>query len=232
MIKHLFTQKHTPLALACALALGLISGTALSQSETELKGYVVNLDGEVWRNSYGECWRSNSVPSPESIAQCEPEMVSPSTTAVKPPTVVAQVTPTPAPAPAPAPAPVAMSLSATPLFAFDSALLRPEGRTKLDRIAREINDMKAESIMITGHTDHLGSASYNQNLSEQRAETVKTYLVGRGIDASRMQATGRGHMQPVVRASECMNLKDAPLIQCLQPNRRVEVQVSGTGTPR
>jgi OmpA-OmpF porin, OOP family len=92
--------------------------------------------------------------------------------------------------------------------------------------------MNAERIMITGHTDRLGSAAYNQRLSEQRAEAVRAYLVSRGLDANRIQAEGRGHTQPVTRAADCTGARDDRLISCLQPDRRVDVQVSGTGLPR
>jgi OmpA-OmpF porin, OOP family len=225
-MKHLFTQKHTHFALSCALALGLMSGAALSQ--TAPQGYVVNADGQVWRNAAGECWRTSSGPAPESRAQCEPATAAapaPSTAAAEPPArpvEFAQMTPVP----------VAMTLSAATLFAFDSADLRPEGRTELDRLARDVRDMEAERIMITGHTDRLGSTAYNQQLSEKRAEAVRAYLVSRGMDANRIQAAGRGHMQPVTRAADCTGARGERLISCLQPDRRVDVQVSGTGIPR
>jgi OmpA-OmpF porin, OOP family len=225
-MRHLFTQKHTHLALSCALALGLMSGAALSQ--TEMPGYVVNSDTQVWRNAAGDCWRTQFGPDAASRVQCEPE-----TAAAPPPRAAVAAPPArPVEVAQAAPAPVAMSLSAATLFAFDSAVLRPEGRTELDRLSRDIGNMNAERIMITGHTDRLGSAAYNQRLSEQRAEAVRAYLVSRGLDANRIQAQGRGHTQPVTRAADCTGPRSDRLISCLQPDRRVDVQVSGTGTPR
>ncbi|MFN2349775.1 MAG: OmpA family protein [Thioalkalivibrio sp.] len=225
-MKQRFTQKHSHLALSCALALGLMSGAALSQ--TTPQGYVVNTDNQVWRNAEGDCWRTDSGPTPASRTQCEPAPVAapaPSAAAPEPaarPVELAQM----------APVPVAMTLSAATLFAFDSADLSPEGRTELDRLARDVRNMDAERIMITGHTDRLGSAAYNQQLSEQRAQAVRAYLVSLGMDANRLQATGRGHTQPVTRAADCTGARDDRLINCLQPDRRVDVEVSGTGIPR
>ena len=77
------------------------------------------------------------------------------------------------------------------------------------------------NIVITGHADRIGSANYNQKLSEQRANAVKTYLVGKGVAASRLTAVGKGEANPVV---VCKERKMAELIKCLEPNRRVEVE--------
>lgn len=214
------TQKHTRLALSCALALSVMSGAALSQTAPSGQGYVVNTDGQVWRNAAGECWRTTSAPTPESRAQCEP--VPAPSAAVAEPVEFAQMTPTA----------VAMTLSASTLFAFDSATLRPEGRTELDQLAREVRNMEPETVTIVGHTDRLGAPDYNQRLSEQRAEAVKAYLVSQGIDANRIRATGKGHTQPVTASAECSGPRSDRVINCLQPDRRVEVEVSGTRIER
>ncbi|WP_377701154.1 OmpA family protein [Pseudoduganella sp. UC29_71] len=148
------------------------------------------------------------------------------------------VPPAPAPAPAPepvaapAPAPVAppppppaprfekVTMSATELFAFDSAKLNPN-QPKLDELATLLNNNPSVgNVTITGHTDRLGSDKYNQKLSEQRANAVKAYLTGKGVAAERLNAVGKGESQPVV---QCDNKKRADLIKCLEPNRRVEV---------
>ena len=143
--------------------------------------------------------------------------------------------PAPAPAPvvaAPPPAPVApppppparfekVTMSATELFAFDSAKLNPN-QPKLDDIATLLNNNTGVSnIVITGYADRIGSKKYNQKLSEQRAASVKDYLVGKGVDGSRLSIQGKGEENPVVT---CNNKKRADLIKCLEPNRRVEVE--------
>jgi outer membrane protein OmpA-like peptidoglycan-associated protein len=114
-----------------------------------------------------------------------------------------------------------LTLSARELFDFDSTQLRlPQPR--LDDIAQALAyNPQIENVVITGHTDRLGAKEYNQKLSERRAETVKQYLISKGVDPRRLQAIGRGESQPVV---DCKDKSQAALIQCLEPNRRVEVE--------
>jgi OOP family OmpA-OmpF porin len=84
-----------------------------------------------------------------------------------------------APAPAPMPAPVTLrrvSFSAESLFGFDQSALRPEGKAALDTFARELAGTRFEVIVVEGHADRIGSATYNQKLSLQRADAVKAYL--------------------------------------------------------
>ena len=113
------------------------------------------------------------------------------------------------------------TLSATELFGFDSAELHMP-QPKLDEIAAELGKHgEVGSVDINGYTDHLGTAKYNQKLSEQRANAVKNYLTSKGIDPARLKAQGLGEANPVV---VCTEKKRAALIQCLEPNRRVEVE--------
>jgi OOP family OmpA-OmpF porin len=86
---------------------------------------------------------------------------------------------------------------------------------------------KLEVVLVTGHTDRIGSDAYNQKLSERRADAVRDYLVSKGVDKAKIEAIGLGEKQPLVQCDQ-KNLKD--LIACLQPNRRVEVQAKGETT--
>lgn len=150
------------------------------------------------------------------------------------------VAPAPMPAPvavAPMPAPVVIapvpqrvSFSADTLFGFDKSTVRPEGRVELDKFSSQLGGTRYESIRVEGHTDRLGSTAYNQTLSEERAESVKNYLVTSGnIDPTRISAVGKSETQPVTAAGDCSdNLARSALINCLQPDRRVEVEVTGT----
>ena len=152
------------------------------------------------------------------------------------PPPVAAVAPAPAPEPvaqaepAPAPVPVApppparfetVTLEATKLFEFDKAdLIMPS--PKLDDIAAALQaDTSITDVDITGYTDRLGSEKYNLRLSERRANSVRDYLVSKGVDANRLKAYGKGEANPLV---QCTEKNRQALINCLEPNRRVEVE--------
>lgn len=150
--------------------------------------------------------------------------------------------PAPAPAPpvvvqAPAPAPIIQTvtierynLMADALFNYDRhdlANLRPEGKARLDNLAARLKTLSGvEAIKLTGHADRLGGDNYNQRLSERRAETVKNYLISKGVDSNLMQTSFRGETEPLT--TQCSgNTRTKPLIECLQADRRVEVEVQG-----
>jgi OmpA-OmpF porin, OOP family len=157
-----------------------------------------------------------------------------------------QEAPKPAPAPAPAPqpqftqvkpAPVAkpepkkpalVNLASRELFEFNKATLTNDARAKLDSEGlaklRDIGELRY--INVNGHADRIGTAQYNQQLSEKRAEAVRAYLVSKGVDAARVETFGFGKTTPV---KSCPDQKDRKaLIECLAPNRRVEVEIQGT----
>lgn len=122
-----------------------------------------------------------------------------------------------------------VSFSAESLFGFDKSAVRPEGRGALDQFAKELSGTQFDVITVEGHTDRLGSTAYNQQLSTERAEAVKNYLVtSGGIDAMKIRASGKGETAPLTKADECKgNKPSAKLIACLQADRRVDVEVSG-----
>jgi OOP family OmpA-OmpF porin len=145
--------------------------------------------------------------------------------AAQPPVAPAMLQePAPVVAPPPPAAPARfekVTLSATELFGFDSDKLTA-AQPKLDNIAGVLNaNAEITSVDITGYADRLGNDKYNQKLSERRANTVKDYLVSKGVAATRLNAVGKGEANPVV---ECSEKNRAALIKCLEPNRRVEVE--------
>lgn len=147
--------------------------------------------------------------------------------------VVAPAQPSYAPIVTVAPAPLKerINLSADALFKFDKwqpENMLPQGRAELDALAtklREYQTMGDIRIVITGHTDRKGDDMYNMNLSQLRAQTVRAYLVNQGVDPASILAVGAGESQPVKECST--NLPRQQEIDCLQPNRRVTVDING-----
>jgi OOP family OmpA-OmpF porin len=121
-----------------------------------------------------------------------------------------------------------LTLDADTLFDFDKATLRPAGRDTLDSFIGKLKDISPETIMTVGHADRFGSDAYNQKLSERRVATVKAYMVSKGVDQGRIYAEGKGETQPVTKAGDCLGAKSAKTIACLQPDRRVDIEVIGT----
>ncbi|HEY5580703.1 MAG TPA: OmpA family protein, partial [Rhodoferax sp.] len=136
-------------------------------------------------------------------------------------------------APPPPPPPVLprkVSFSADSLFDFDKASVKPGGQQELDKFSAELKGTQFDVINVTGHTDRIGSHVYNQKLSERRAEAVKGYLVtSAGVAADKIVPKGVDGAEPVTKPGDCKGTKATKaLIACLQPDRRVEVEVVGT----
>ena len=154
-------------------------------------------------------------------ADCPPQRAIAAQTPV--PVIVAQ---------APAPIKERINLGADALFKFDKwqpEKMLPKGKMELDELAaklRQYQDLGDTRIVITGHTDRKGDDMYNMNLSQLRAQTVRSYLVQRGVNPSSMIAAGAGESQPVRECST--NLPRQQEIDCLQPNRRVTLDVTVT----
>jgi OOP family OmpA-OmpF porin len=152
--------------------------------------------------------------------------------------VVAEAAPEPAPIaaapepmPEPAPAPVVctptvetITLQAEKLFGFDKAKLADTSEIDTQVVAKMKENPIFASVKIVGHTDKLGSAEYNQKLSERRANQVRDYIISQGIDASRLIAVGKGEDVPKVNCDDVKGRKAQ--IECLAPNRRVEVEAT------
>ena len=119
------------------------------------------------------------------------------------------------------PKPVAekVTFAADVLFDFDKSVIKPEGKSKLDDISNKVRGINLEVVIAIGHADSIGSDAYNQRLSVRRAESVKAYLVSKGIEPNRIYTEGKGEKQPVASNKT----KDGR-----QKNRRVEIEVIGT----
>jgi OOP family OmpA-OmpF porin len=126
------------------------------------------------------------------------------------------------------PSPVPFKVAIDTLFDFDRATLKPKGRLLLDKLADRIGRTDFQTIDIVGHTDRIGSTSYNRQLSERRAEAVRDYLGASGLDSKKFAAEGAGSSEPVTTPSQCSSLRGNRLIECLQPDRYAELKIAGT----
>ena len=161
----------------------------------------------------------------------EPEKPAPQP-APPPPKPAPPPEPKPAPPPPPPapekpkpppekPKPVAekITFAADVLFDFDKAVVKPEGKSKLDDISSKVRGINLEVVIAIGHADWIGTDQYNQRLSVRRAESVKAYLVSKGIEGNRVYTEGKGEKQPVA---------DNKTREGRAKNRRVEIEVIGT----
>jgi OmpA-OmpF porin, OOP family len=180
-------------------------------------GYVIDSSGKVVRNSDPDslCWRTGHWEKEDATMECDPDLVP------QPEQVVE------APAPVIAP-PEKITFSADALFDFDSATLKPEGMQALDSFADQLASLNYDLIIAVGYADRIGNEDYNKKLSVRRAESVKEYLVThKAIDQDRIFTDGKGEANPVTGDS-CHDANKNALIECLAPDRRVEIEVAGT----
>ncbi|MGH8799681.1 MAG: OmpA family protein [Casimicrobiaceae bacterium] len=217
----------------------MLAGAAFGQADPKNTGYWLEQygtpDNNVWRSGTGLCWRAGYWTPAMAIRECDPDLVK--TAAPAPTPAPAMTPPAAAPAPAPAPAPGAqvqkITLASKALFDFDKAVLKPEGKAALDsEVIDKLRDVtRLELVLVTGHTDRIGTQAYNQRLSERRANTVRDYLVSRGVARDKIETLGMGKTQPIPGVV-CNQKNLRELIACLAPNRRVEVEVKGEAVRR
>ncbi|RLJ64777.1 outer membrane protein OmpA [Sulfurisoma sediminicola] len=215
-------KNTTKLSLLAVTLLGIGASAYAQTPGVDMKGtvgYVIDQRGYVAKSGYGLCWRTGYWTPAMAIAECDPDLVK------------KEAPPAPAPAaPAATPKPAAekITLAADALFDFDKATLRPEGKKSLDELAAKAKGINLEVIIAVGHADRIGADAYNQKLSEKRSASVKDYLVSKGIEANRIYAEGKGEKQPVTGDKCKGDKRTKQLIECLQPDRRVEIEVIGT----
>lgn len=216
---NLHIRKQISLAIAYAFAVGAMSSALAAEINHADAGYLTDTRGSAVRSGSGLCWNAGT--ASEANLECDPPAAGP---------VAAVVAPAPAPVAAVvAPKPVAerVTLDADTLFDFDKSTLRPAGKEALDVFVVGLKDISPEAIAVVGHTDRFGSDNYNQRLSDQRAATVKAYLVSKGVDAGRVSTEGRGESQPATKSGDCQGAKSTAIVACLQPDRRVDIEIIG-----
>ena len=196
----------TALLAACATGSGG-KGPDVTADQNDT-GYVTSRDGGVVTGKFGECFHDKAFKASHAIVECDPDLVP----KAPPP-------PPPPPPAAPQPTSEKVSFAADTFFGFDRAVLKDEGKQKLDDIVNQLDGVALEVIVAVGHTDSVGPEAYNQRLSVRRAEAVKAYLVSKGIEANRVYTEGKGEAQPVA---------DNKTKDGRAKNRRVEIEVVGS----
>ncbi|MDO9401161.1 MAG: OmpA family protein [Polaromonas sp.] len=173
----------------------------------------------VWKNGTNElCWRDANWTPATAAPGCDGAIV-PAKAAPAPAPAAAPAPPAAAPAAVAPPAATKVTYAADAFFDFDKSVLKPAGKAKLDDLVGKIKGINLEVIIAVGHTDSVGSDSYNQKLSVRRSEAVKAYLVSKGIEKNRVYTEGKGEKQPVA---------DNKTSEGRAKNRRVEIEVVGT----
>lgn len=226
-------MKSRTIAILLAAA-GVFSAVGAAQAQSAAdRVYAIDSRNEVVKSGAGLCWRTGywtpaaAANDPAGCScdkdlmpktQCDPVAVAPAGAS----TATAQAPAAAAPVPA-----KAITLGAKELFGFNSATLSKGGAAEIDKqiIAKLPEVGKVSFVLVTGHTDRLGSHEYNQKLSEKRADAVKAYLVKKGMKAEMIETMGAGKTQPVPGVSCKDDLPHAKLIECLAPNRRVVVEI-------
>lgn len=208
-------------ALFSGAALAHETGTEHKHSDPVKKPEAYGIDerGVVVRNTQGLCWRTNYWTPAMAIHECDPDLV-------KKADVVADSGAKPAATSTSAPEKITFSADA--LFDFNSAKLKPAGIQALNEFLNGLKGVKYDLIIAVGYADRIGSDDYNKKLSLRRAESVKAHMVSKGIDANRIFADGKGEANPVTGHNCKGDKKTKALIDCLAPDRRVEVEVAGT----
>src|SRR5574343_2040688 len=179
-----------------SLVLALLAGIGFSAVAQE-RVYVIDQRDVVAKSGFGLCWRTGywtpaAAAADKAGCECDKDLLPASACA-------------PAAAQGAAPAGAAagvkptgekITVAADALFDFNKAVLRPEGKKKLDELVSKAQAIKLEVILAVGHTVCIGGDAYNQKLSEKRAAAVKEYLVAKGVEANRVYTEGKGEKQP------------------------------------
>jgi OOP family OmpA-OmpF porin len=210
-------------------SIGLFAAAGAAQAQTALdRVYVIDQRGEVAMSGAGLCWRTGfwtpaAAAKDPAGCKCDKDLLPKE---VCEPAVIAKAAP--AAGPSAKPSADKITVAADALFDFDKATLRPAGKQKLDEVVAKSKEIKLEVIIAVGHTDRFGSDAYNQKLSEKRAAAVKAYLVSKGVEANRVYTEGKGKKNPVTKPDQCPGAKSKKVIECLQPDRRVDIELIGT----
>jgi len=186
--------------------LAVVAASMLSVTQVQAaEGYWNEAGGSVWRSGSGECIHTGFWTMDMAIVGCDGK--------------VAEMAPEPVAAPA-----AMTSATASVNFGFDSADLDPASKAAVDSLLEEVkSNGSIKTVRLTGHTDRIGTEDYNLDLSLRRAGAVSEYLTqNAGVDPQMIEISGKGESEPLVA---CDGIRGAAALECLAPNRRVQVDL-------
>lgn len=219
--------------IAFGITLGIGTASVFAQTASDIKAspssssYLQNSHGVISRSPFGLCWRIGHWTPADAVPGCDgelaPPIAKPTAPAVVPPAALTQA---PVASPAPKRCDFVVTLNNDQTFAFNKAVLSVAAKTRIDNevMARLANCAEVDIVLVIGHTDRLGSHQYNQRLSEKRADAVAAYLKSKGLTAP-LDTLGAGKTQSIKSCDD--KLPRAQLIECMAPNRRVEIEARG-----
>jgi len=187
---------------------GVVTVAAGATSAQSVDNWV-NATGTPWRNGDGTlCWR-DAAWTPATAAKGCDGFLEPKKAAAAPakPAAKPKVTQT------------KITLQADTLYDFDKATLKPEGKATLDKVAADLKKIRLEVVIAVGNTDSVGSDAYNMALGQRRAQSVKAYLISKGVDGSRIYTESKGKSNPVATNATA---------EGRAKNRRTDIEVVGT----
>jgi OOP family OmpA-OmpF porin len=182
---------------------GVITVAATATSAQNVDNWV-NSSGLAWKNGDGTlCWRDASWTPATAAKGCDGFLAPKAAAAAKKSSVTQSK----------------ITLQADTLYDFDKATLKAEGQATLDKIAKDLSKIKLEVIIAVGNTDSVGTDAYNMALGQRRAQSVKAYLVSKGVDGSRIYTESKGKSNPVASNATA---------EGRAKNRRTDIEVVGT----
>lgn len=225
-MRSIFIKREVFLAVACAMALGAFSAVANAQPrEVNETSLLLDTRSAPVMNATGLCWHTGYGPAPLWTAGCHAEGPMPVAQYVAP---VAQPAVPAVVAAAPLPVYEKVALEARVLFDSNKSDLNSAGRSSLDDFVSRMGGLDAQSVMAIGYADRMGSETANQILSEERVNAVKSYLVAKGVTADRVRTSAWGETRPSTAAAECNDANTPGNVACMQPDRHVSIEISGS----
>lgn len=208
------------------LSMALLLGALSMDTHAEIDGYWQANSNAMIKNGAGACVRNGTWTPASATAECDTDLMPKMAAVVPaepPPPARAETVAVAAVTPIPMPVTENIAMNADALFDFDKYALKPDGKAALDEVVRKLNLAGAQlgNIVSTGHTDSTGSSEYNMDLSNRRAEAVKTYLISKGIDANNIKTAALGESQPIADNATAAGRAE---------NRHVNIEVTSTRT--